>query len=264
MVLVLGATEAGKTTFTAWLATALHARGYTVAIVDADVGQTELGPPTTVGLGRVTKPLTRPADAELVAFEFVGVTSPARRPTRVVEATARLSVRARADFQRVVVDTSGFIAGGFGANVKQRKIAAVDPDVVVVIERADEAAHIVRGLAGRARPRIMRLPALPTTHPRSAATRRVHRDAALARYLEGARLVALDARRVSVRALTGDAVPLSDVTPGALAGLHDAAGGTIALGVVHSVDASAGRLVVRATGSVSEIAAVTIGESTAA
>lgn len=264
VTIVIGAAEAGKTTFTAWLATALHARGYSVGIVDADVGQTEIGPPTTIGLGRVAGPLTRPADAEVVAFEFVGVTSPARRPTRVVDATARLSTRARQEFQRVVVDTSGFVAAGFGAAVKQRKILAVDPDLVVVVERREEMAHLLRALTSRGRPRVVRLPALEPTHPRSAAARRRHRDAALAHHLEGAQLVALDARRVAVNDLTGDAMPLADVSPGAVAGLYAADGATMALGVVHAVDARAGQLVVRTTRSAAEIAAITIGETMAA
>ena len=262
IVLVIGAVEAGKTTFTAWLATALHGRGFTVAIVDADVGQSEIGPPSTVGLGRVTGPLRRPSDAELVSFEFVGVTSPARRPTRVVEATGALAARARAQFQRVVVDTSGFLAGGFGASVKQRKIAAVDPDVVVVIHQGDEAAHLLRALAARAR--LVQLPALAPTRPRSAAARRTHREAALARHLEGARPVVLDTRRVAVRDLTDEALALTAITPGAVAGLYARDGATLALAVVHEVDVRAGRLVVRTTRSATEIAAVTIGETMAA
>src|SRR5712692_3005430 len=177
----MGAAEAGKSTFAAWLANALHASGLTVAIVDADVGQSEIGPPATVGFGRVRRPLTRTGDAELLGFEFVGVTSPGRRPWQTVEAAGRVSARARDGFDRVIVDTSGFVAGGFAGAVKQRKIAAVDPDVVVVIQVADEAEHIVRYLAGRARPRVLRLPAIRGMRPRSPATRRRHRDAGLAR-----------------------------------------------------------------------------------
>lgn len=108
VVMVIGAAEAGKTTFTAWLANHLHARGLSVGIVDADIGQSEIGPPATVGLGAVRRPLTRSGDAETVDLEFVGVTSPGRQPWRTAEATGRLVARARTRFDRVVVDTSGF------------------------------------------------------------------------------------------------------------------------------------------------------------
>ena len=74
VMLILGTSDTGKTSLTAQLAGALAARGERVAVVDADVGQSEIGPPTTVGLGRVTGPLGRLADAEVLALEFVGDT----------------------------------------------------------------------------------------------------------------------------------------------------------------------------------------------
>ncbi|MGH7279683.1 MAG: Clp1/GlmU family protein, partial [Candidatus Rokuibacteriota bacterium] len=57
VTLVVGESEAGKTSLVAALGNALIARGLSVAVVDADVGQSEIGPPATVGLGRVTRPM---------------------------------------------------------------------------------------------------------------------------------------------------------------------------------------------------------------
>jgi len=262
VVLVIGATEAGKTTFTAWLANALHARGRSVAIVDADVGQSEIGPPATVGYGRVRGPLTRTGDAEPLGFEFVGVTSPGRRPWATAEAAGRVSARARGDFERVVVDTSGFVAGGFAAALKQRKIAAIDPDMVVLIQRGDESEHIVRALEGRARPRVVRLPALRGMTPRSPAARRHHREAAFARHLDGARSIVLAVARVAVRAITGASLPLERVGVGTIVAVHAADGTTLALGVVEGVDVRAGSFTVRTMPVAAEIAAVTVGELT--
>ena len=49
---VIGASDAGKTTLIAALASELASRGEPVGVVDSDVGQSEIGPPATVGLGR--------------------------------------------------------------------------------------------------------------------------------------------------------------------------------------------------------------------
>ena len=263
VVLVIGAADAGKTTFTAWLANALHERGSTVAIVDADVGQSEIGPPATVGFGRVRGPLARTGDAEPLAFEFVGVTSPGRRPWIIAAAVGRVSARARAACDHVIVDTSGFVAGGFAAAVKQRKIAAVDPDLVVVLQVRDEVEHIIRSLAARARPHVVRLPAIRGTQPRSAAARRRHRDAALARHLEGGRPIVLARLRVPVRSVTGESLSLENIAVGAIAALHGSSGDTLALGVVDAVDIAAGTLTVRTTRDEADVAAVTVGETTA-
>jgi polynucleotide 5'-hydroxyl-kinase GRC3/NOL9 len=235
----------------------------TVAVVDADVGQSEIGPPATVGFGRVRGPLTRTGDAELLGFEFVGVTSPGRRPWRTAGAAGRVAQRARADFDRVIVDTSGFVAGGFAAAVKQRKIAEVDPDAVVLIQAGGESEHIVRNLAARARPRVLRLPAIHGTRPRSPADRRRHRDRALARHLEGAGPVLLEVSRVAVRGISGEALSLEHVIVGAIAALHAQNGETLALGVVEVVDVAAGTMTVRTTREAAEIAAMTVGETMA-
>src|SRR5438477_8530412 len=112
VTVIVGASDAGKTTLVAQLAGELAARGGPVAIVDADIGQSEIGPPTTVGLGRVTRQLGRPADAEVVALRFVGATSAARDLRATVQATGQLVDRARAlGFERVIVDTSGLVRG---------------------------------------------------------------------------------------------------------------------------------------------------------
>src|SRR3989442_7161458 len=63
VTLILGTSDTGKTSLTARLAGALAARGERVAVVDADVGQSEIGPPTTVGLGHVPAAPAPPADA---------------------------------------------------------------------------------------------------------------------------------------------------------------------------------------------------------
>lgn len=264
VVLVIGATDAGKTTFTAWLANELRARGHRVAIVDADVGQSEIGPPATVGLGEVRGPLTRPGDAGVIDIEFVGVTSPGRRPWQVAEATGRLAAKARSRFDRVVVDTSGFVAGGFAAAVKQRKIAAVDPDLVVLIQNSDESEHLVRAVRDRERPRVLRLPAVRGTQPRNPDVRRRHRVTALARYFADARSRTLETSRLALRSVTGTPVALETLAEGTLAALQDANGATVALAVIEATDPANSRLTVRTTHAGACVAAVVIGETTLA
>jgi polynucleotide 5'-kinase involved in rRNA processing len=204
-----------------------------VAVVDADVGQSEIGPPTTVGLGRVTGPLEHLSEATLVALHFVGVSSPARDMRGVVEATRRMTARARAEgLDRVLVDTSGLVAGWPGRSLKQQKVNAVDPDLLLVLERGDECEAIARRYDGAARPRVVRVAARGRPRSRSQALRRQHRVAALDRYLAGAHVVSLGLSDLAVRTPPG--VPLEGCAD-ALCGLDDGQGDTLALGVVGDV-----------------------------
>jgi polynucleotide 5'-kinase involved in rRNA processing len=231
VTVVIGASDAGKTTLVTALASELGARGERVGVVDSDVGQSEIGPPATVGLGRITARVTRLSEAELIAFQFVGVSSPARDIRGVVEAARRMVDRARAErFERVLVDTSGLVLGWPGHRLKQEKIEAVDPDLLLFLERQDECAPIADRYAGASRPRVLRLPAQGRPGSRSQIVRRQHRIEALDAYLRDARSVSV--ARSAVELPRG--LQWTDVVVG-LCGLDDADGNTIALGLVEEV-----------------------------
>ena len=76
VVMVIGRVDTGKSTFCRHLASVAIKRGLKVGIVDADVGQSWIGPPTTVGMKIFTQD---PAPALFPdSFYFVGSVSPER------------------------------------------------------------------------------------------------------------------------------------------------------------------------------------------
>lgn len=255
LTLVIGETDTGKTSLLTRLAGALAGLGLRVAVVDADLGQSEIGPPTTIGLGRVGAPLARLGDAELLALHFVGATSPALDPAATVTGTKKLVDRARADgYERVLVDTCGLVAGALGRTLKQGKIALVDPDLVICLQRGDECEHILRPYDGLARPAIVRLPVPAGLRSRPSEERRSHRQRALDAYFAAAGVRELDLTRVVLRG-AGDGVALE----GALVGLEDARGDTLGIGWVRRAEPARGRLAVETPVAGDAIAAVAIG-----
>jgi polynucleotide 5'-hydroxyl-kinase GRC3/NOL9 len=56
VVLVLGATDTGKSICTLLFANFWVKHGRKVGIVDVDMGQSDLGPPTTIGMALINKP----------------------------------------------------------------------------------------------------------------------------------------------------------------------------------------------------------------
>lgn len=200
VTMVIGPGDVGKSTLAAALASALHAEGRVVGVVDADVGQSALGPPTTIALGRVRGPLAGLGDAELLAMHFVGATSPAANPVGTVVGTARMVSRARAlGMERVVVDTSGLVAGDLGQTLKHAKIELLAPDLVVALQRAGECEAILSPWRAASRPRIVRLAPPAAARVRRAEERRRFREEALARYFKGAGRLTLDLTRVVLR-----------------------------------------------------------------
>jgi polynucleotide 5'-hydroxyl-kinase GRC3/NOL9 len=200
LILVIGETDTGKTSFTTFLAGTLLERGLSVGVVDADLGQSDIGPPTTVGLGRLRAPVERLGDAEVLGLYFVGSTSPQGHLLPTVLGTRMMAQKAvRLGFDRVVVDTSGMVQGEMGRLLKQHKIDLVEPDLVLCLQRNGECEHILRPYEASQRPTILRLASAGTTRRRSQEERRQHRERSLQAYFAGARPISLDLGRIVLR-----------------------------------------------------------------
>ena len=137
-VLVIGGSAVGKSSFCRYLTEALLARTVKVAFVDADIGQSNIGPPTAVTLGYPVSPLDF-STVVPTAYYFVGSTGPIGRYLPLVIGTATLAREAHGAF--VVIDTTGLVHES-GRVLKNYKIEAVRPDVIVSVERRNELAPI--------------------------------------------------------------------------------------------------------------------------
>lgn len=154
LVLMLGGLDTGKTTFALELLSRAADAGISAALVDADIEQSTVGPPTTVGLRWITDA----AQVERVSLRvadvlgFVGSLNPREHLLPLVTATAKLVRKAReAGSRLIVVDTTGFVAGIYGQTLKFFKMDAVRPDFVVAFERGGELESLV-GMAQRFTP----------------------------------------------------------------------------------------------------------------
>lgn len=200
VVLIIGETDTGKTSFTNFLANSLIERKKSVGVVDADLGQSDIGPPTTVGLGLLAQPVENLGEAEVAGLYFVGATSPQGHLLQTVIGTKRMVEKALAlGLDSVLVDTSGLIQGELGRTLKQHKIDLVDPDLLLCLQRDVECEHILRPYSVGLRPEILRLTPGPAGKKRSQEERRQHRERTLQAYFHGARPLHLDLSRVILK-----------------------------------------------------------------
>jgi polynucleotide 5'-hydroxyl-kinase GRC3/NOL9 len=200
VILIIGETDTGKTSFTTHLTNGLVAGGGLVGVVDADLGQSDIGPPTTVGLGLIREPVERLAEAEVGGLYFVGSTSPQGHLLPTVIGTKLMVDKAlRLGCARVLVDTSGLVQGELGRTLKQYKIELVDPDLLCCLQRAEECEPILRAYGTGSRPSVLRLAPGPVVRKRSQDERRQHRERTLQAYFHGARTLHLDLGRVVLK-----------------------------------------------------------------
>lgn len=184
-VMLLGRIDAGKTTFAVDLVRKATERGIPAALVDADIGQSTVGPPGTVGLKLCSgmEDLGPETLSEADALGFVGALSPKGHVTALVNATAKLIARAKeAGCRLVVVDTTGLITGTLGQLLKFYKIEAAGPDAIVAFERGGELEPVL-GIAQRFSPaEVYEVPAAPEEDALSPVDRVSNREGRFAAY----------------------------------------------------------------------------------
>ena len=198
-LVIIGAIDTGKSTLAAVLANTALDAGRSVAIVDADVGQSSIGPPACVGLARPDRPIAGLAELAPEAIDFVAACSPARHLLQFVASVSSLAARARtAAPEAIIIDTTGLVSGGVGRALKAAKIRLLDPDVLVALQEDDEVEHLIAPYERRPRPTVLRLRPSPRVRARAREERAANRQRNFNTYFRGGGTVSLDWREAPI------------------------------------------------------------------
>ena len=183
--LVLGRNDVGKSTLSQSLVRLVAARKKAVAVLDADLGQSTYGLPTTLNLVRFS-PGVEPSEPELIASVFVGATSPVGHLVQTLVGCRRLLDRAQTlGVRSVLIDTTGLVEGPLAVEFKLQKIDLLCPNHLLVLARGSELAPILRACVRREDVQIHRLPVAAAARERSAEERRSNRQDKYRRYFTG-------------------------------------------------------------------------------
>lgn len=185
-IVVVGPVESGKSTLTAWLRNGLE-----LCVVEADVGQNELGLPGMVAYAPWTGRALVLQDVEPAGGFFVGHVSAEKAGFLTISATVRASRACSGGF---VVDTDGYVRGR-GALYKAALAESVGADVVVVLG-GQEAGELARLLAVRGL-EVVHAPSPELKRGRSRVDRRSFRQRLYAALFSKSRSLVLDTSLVA-------------------------------------------------------------------
>ena len=192
-VVVMGNVDVGKTFFTTYLGNKLLGRGLRVAAVDTDVGQSDIGPPSTMGVGLFERAVALLQEIPTRAMYFVGSMSPSGHMLEFIVGMKKLLERGLMEADVVIVNTPGWVSGGPGRALQLYALELLEPDLVVAIQRERELEHL---LACVPPAKVRRVLMSKWVRPRSHGERSSLRGMVLGRYFEGAGRLSLDLRRV--------------------------------------------------------------------
>ncbi len=185
-VMVIGGMDSGKTSFCTFLVNEAVMNKWRTSVIDADLGQSDVGPPSTVGFNFVTEPVKDLFEIDAQDAVFVGSTSPSGAINKVIEGLTQLKdkvIEAGVDF--LVINTDGWVEGEEAAAYKVRLAEKVGSSVVVGMQRGNELSPILDALHGV---KVLVIDSPQLIQPRNREKRKVLRELSYKKYLKGAKM----------------------------------------------------------------------------
>jgi len=179
---IIGEVDSGKSSLCTFLANKCLEDTGKVGVVDADVGQADIGPPTTISLSVVQAPIIGLHKAVVEISFFVGDTSPSVVPDKIVRLATRLKEQMTSSADIVLVNTDGWLAEFNAIRHKQRLLEEIQPDLVIALSRSDD---IIDPLLDRVKFASLKLPISSFARVRSKEERKKAREAGYRRFLQG-------------------------------------------------------------------------------
>jgi polynucleotide 5'-hydroxyl-kinase GRC3/NOL9 len=239
VIMVVGGVDSGKTSFCTYLTNKMINDKIKVAVLDEDLGQSDIGPPSTVAYAHVISPVTDLFSLAPENAVFIGTTSAGAATKKTVEGTAFLKMEiekiAKADF--IVVNTDGWAGSDEAALFKSELAKSIEPDVIFCLETKDEQPSICASfgdsLAGF---RQERAESPTNIKERSREKRRDLREIGFAKYLENAHLKVFPLNHVIVEGKNDNALIKDKKADNLLVGLFDAKKKFLGIGVIREID----------------------------
>jgi len=185
-VMVMGDVDSGKTSFCAYLLNQALKKGWREAVLDGDLGQSDIGPPSTIGFSHIIAAVKDPFDVEAENAYFVGVTSPSVAVKRVIDGLTAMKNKAlEGGVEFLVINTDGWVNGEDAAEYKLQLTKNVNPDIVVGIQQGEELAPILTALKNT---KVLKVDSSQAVRRRDREKRKILRELGYKKYLKGAKV----------------------------------------------------------------------------
>jgi polynucleotide 5'-hydroxyl-kinase GRC3/NOL9 len=145
-VMLVGDTDTGKSTLAMYLANMAIRRGLVPSVIDGDIGQGDLAPPTAIGAAVLSKQLVDLRDVVIDnnnnnnnanLFEFIGSISPAGFECLIAKKLRSMLDRTRPLADICIVNTDGYVRDD-GVQYKKMIAEEIQPDLVICLDNDND------------------------------------------------------------------------------------------------------------------------------
>jgi polynucleotide 5'-kinase involved in rRNA processing len=194
-VVIVGDVDSGKSSLSTFIANKCVQNGLRVGVVDADVGQADIGPPTSISSARMSHPVSSLQELKQESAFFLGDTSPSSVPEKLIQFLVKLKQDLSEICDLVLVNTDGWIGDSAALRFKEELVHETRPDLVLGLTRAEEIDPLLNILSTAS----LRLSSSMYARIRSREERKHAREIGYRRFLDGSRIMRIDQEETRLR-----------------------------------------------------------------
>ncbi len=241
-LMVIGGSDSGKSTFILYLANEIFKIGKKVGVLDLDIGQSNIGPPGTIGFGIVKKNLNNLSEIEPDKMHFIGGVSPKGNLLQLVVGSFKLLKEMEKEFlDYILIDTTGLVNGIIAEVLKHNKIEILDPDQIIIFENENEIDNLIKPFI-YGNKKIVKIKPSSNSIERTRLERMEYRNKKFREYF-------LNSKRVEIHFNENNIIgyDLKKYTPlqNSIVGLLDKDRFLLYLGILESIDKDRDSIVIR-------------------
>jgi polynucleotide 5'-hydroxyl-kinase GRC3/NOL9 len=234
LAVILGDVDSGKSTLCIHLANTCLDHRVQTSIINGDVGQADIGPPTTTSSSTVTKHVFSLQELEPERSYFIGDTSPSSVPDKLVQSITHLKDKISTGSEITILNTDGWIREDDAVEHKLELLNILRPDLVLALSLEHELDHI---LELQKHP-TLRLEASSFARTRTREERKMTREEGYRRFLKNSHHLDLRLNTIKLRMFNAPKQQRLDQTTthrGAITGLLDENGELLAIGRIERI-----------------------------
>ncbi len=182
-LIIFGEVDTGKTFFSTYITNKLLAKKIKPSVLDCDTGQSDIGPPSTLGLAIFKKPILFMTEVEPDKIYFVGSHSPSEHFLYYICGFTKLLNYGLKNSDIVIIDTPGWVLGDGARMLRNSEIeilSALETNfAVVLLQRNQEIEHLVKSLPQN---KVIRLAVSKKASPTSVEERKKLREFVYKKY----------------------------------------------------------------------------------
>jgi len=246
-VVILGDVDSGKSTLCTYLANSCVDHRVQTSIIDGDVGQADIGPPTTTSSSTVTKHIINLQEIRPERSHFIGDTSPASVPDKLIQSIAYLKDKSSTRSEITILNTDGWVREDEAVRHKLRLLDSLRPDLVLTLSLNHELDPILK----LQKSPILQLETSSFARTRTREERKKVREEGYRRFLKNPKHLDLRLNTIKLRMFNAPKQQRLDQATthrGTITGLLDEKGELLSIGRIERI----GNGVVRVTTSAEE------------